>query len=200
MATQVAIISGRDRHTLTKWFGDLPIGLIAEHGAWLRPPNEEWSLIHTLRSEWQQEMQPVMELYVGRTAGSYIEQKDFSLAWHFRRADPELGLVRARELMSHLTFLASNTDLQVVEGDKVVEVRNAGIHKGAAALRWISLYQPDYILALGNDHTDEDMFRAVPSDAYTIKVGISPRSEARHHVPRINDARRLLQRLLAPAN
>ncbi|MDF7815821.1 bifunctional alpha,alpha-trehalose-phosphate synthase (UDP-forming)/trehalose-phosphatase [Hymenobacter sp. YC55] len=197
--TQVALVSGRDRHTLTEWFGHLPLGLIAEEGAWLRPPHQEWTLFHELRADWKQELRPVLDLYVVRASGSFIEEKEFSLVWHFRRVDPDLGRRRARELVSHLLFLAANSDLQVLEGDKMVEIRNAGIHKGAAAARWLSLYQPDFVLALGDDCTDEDMFRVLPPEAFTVKVGESARSQARYHVSRINDALELLRSLRSSA-
>jgi trehalose 6-phosphate synthase/phosphatase len=127
---QVVIISGRDRATLAKWLGELPVHFIAEHGVWLRPAGEEWSLFRELHAEWKDELRPVLEQYVRRTAGSFIEEKEYSLVWHYRRTDPELGVQRAGELARHLTFLASNTDLQVLEGNKIIEIKNAGINKG----------------------------------------------------------------------
>ena len=193
---RVVIISGRDRGTLEKWLGHLPLDFIAEHGVWLRTAGEDWSLFQELRADWKHDIRPVLDLYVSRTAGSFIEEKDYSLVWHYRRADTELGASRARELMSHLTFMASNTNLQVLEGNKVVEIKNAGINKGAAAARWVSTHQPNFILALGDDRTDEDTFRALPPDAYTVKVGSAPRSLARYHLPGTSEVRSLLRRLL----
>ena len=193
---RVVIISGRDRATLETWLGHLPLDFIAEHGVWLRSAGEDWALFQELRADWKRDIRPVLELYVSRTAGSFIEEKDFSLVWHFRRADAELGAGRARELTSHLTFLASNTELQVMEGNKVVEIKNAGINKGAATARWVSTVQPDFILALGDDRTDEDTFRALPPDAYSVKVGSASRSLARFHVAGTAEVRELLRSLL----
>ena len=193
---RVVIISGRDRKTLEAWLGHLALDFIAEHGVWLRSAGDEWSLFQELRADWKRDIRPILELYVSRTTGSFIEEKDFSLVWHYRRADADLGAGRARELTSHLTFMASNTDLQVMEGNKVVEIKNAGINKGTAAARWVSTYQPEFILAIGDDRTDEDTFRALPPDAYTVKVGGAPRSLARFHVPDIADVRFLLRSLL----
>ncbi|MBF9141603.1 bifunctional alpha,alpha-trehalose-phosphate synthase (UDP-forming)/trehalose-phosphatase [Hymenobacter properus] len=193
---RVVIISGRDRATLQEWLGHLPLDFIAEHGVWLRGQGEEWSLFQELRADWKQDIRPVLELYVSRTAGSFIEEKDYSLVWHYRRADAELGASRARELTSHLTFMASNTELQVMEGNKVVEIKTAGINKGTAAARTVSSYHPDFILAIGDDRTDEDTFRALPPDAYTLKVGSAPRSLARFHVDGPAAVRGLLRELL----
>ncbi|SHK67210.1 bifunctional alpha,alpha-trehalose-phosphate synthase (UDP-forming)/trehalose-phosphatase [Hymenobacter psychrotolerans] len=193
---RVVIISGRDRTTLEAWLGHLPVDFIAEHGVWLRAAGEEWQMFQTLNNEWKREIRPILELYVARTAGSFIEDKEYSLVWHYRRADVELGAVRARDLLNHLTFMTSNSDLQVMEGNKVIEIKTAGINKGTAAARWLATYQPQFTLAIGDDRTDEDTFRAMPPEAYTIKVGTDSRSLARFHVASTTDVRHLLRQLL----
>ena len=193
---RVVIISGRDRNTLEKWLGDLPVDFIAEHGVWVRAAGDDWSLFQAMRNDWKRELRPVLELYVARTAGSFIEEKDYSLVWHYRRVDADLGAVRARELLNHLAFMTSNTDLQVMEGNMVLEIKNAGINKGTAATRWLSQYNPDFILALGDDRTDEDTFRALPSDAFTVRVGSAPHSSARFHVGSPTEVRQLLRKLI----
>nr|GFB46797.1 alpha,alpha-trehalose-phosphate synthase [UDP-forming] 1-like [Tanacetum cinerariifolium] len=190
--TRVVIISGRDRTTLQNWLGDLPLDFIAEHGVWLRAAGEDWQLFQPLRNEWKREMRPVLELYVARTAGSFIEEKDYSLVWHYRRADADLGEVRAREMLSHLSFMTANTDLQVLEGNKVVEIKNAGLNKGTAAARWLERYTPAFALAMGDDRTDEDTFRAMPPEAYTVRVGTGARSLARYNLASPTEVRQLL--------
>lgn len=195
---RVVIISGRDRTTLSTWLGHLPIDFVAEHGVWLRKGDDDWSLFQELRADWKAEMKPMLDLYVRRTAGSFVEEKDYSLVWHYRRVDAELGATRARELMTHLTFMTSNTDLQVLEGNKVIEIKTAGINKGTAASRWLGGTggdAPDFILAIGDDRTDEDTFGALPPDAYTVKVGGAPRSKARYSVASSADVRQLLRSL-----
>jgi trehalose 6-phosphate synthase/phosphatase len=194
--TRVVIISGRDRTTLSTWLGDLPLDFIAEHGVWLRTAGEDWQLFQPLRNDWKRELRPVLELYVARTAGSFIEEKDYSLVWHYRRADADLGEVRAREMLSHLQFMTANTDLQVLEGNKVVEIKSAGINKGTAAARWLAQYQPGFVLALGDDRTDEDTFRAMPESAYTVRVGTGVRSLARFNLASPTEVRQLLRKLL----
>ncbi|SNS01215.1 bifunctional alpha,alpha-trehalose-phosphate synthase (UDP-forming)/trehalose-phosphatase [Hymenobacter mucosus] len=192
---QVVIISGRDRATLDKWLGHLPLEFVAEHGVWLRRAGEDWSQFQDMRAEWKREFRPILEQYVNRTAGSFIEEKDFSLVWHYRRADAELGAVRARDLLSHLAFITTNTDLQVLEGNKVLEVKPSGLNKGTAAQQWLGATPPDFILAIGDDRTDEDTFRALPPEAYTIKVGSTPRSFARYCVSSVAEVRQLLNML-----
>ncbi len=191
---RVVIISGRDRHTLEKWLGHLPVDLIAEHGVWLKRQEVKWEMILTLSNSWKREVRPIMEAYVNRTAGSFIEEKDFSLVWHYRRVPAGLGELRCRDLIHHLGYIASNINLQVMEGNKIVEIKNLEVNKGVAATRWLELYPSAFVIAIGDDRTDEDMFRLMPRDSYTVKVG-AQRSVAQFHLSSVKDVRNLLQTL-----
>jgi len=104
--------------------------------------------------------------------------------------------MRVREMVSHLGYLVSNTKLQILEGDKVVEVKNMEVNKGTAVTRWLEHYSPDFILAVGDDRTDEDIFSVIPEEAITIKVG-GRGSRARFNVQSCNDVRALLESLAA---
>lgn len=193
--TELVIISGRDKRTLERWFGGLGVGLVAEHGVWIKEQGREWEMIEPLRNDWKEEIRPVLESYVDTTPGSFTEEKDFSLVWHYRRTDPELGSVRAREIRDILLNLTANLDLQVLEGSKVIEVKNAGINKGHAALRWISRDEWDFILAIGDDWTDEDIFSVLPEGAYSIKVGLGP-SKAKFNLSSVGEVRSMLRELI----
>ena len=192
---EVVLISGRDKETLEKWFGGLNVGLVAEHGAWIKEKGGEWETIETLTSEWKEEVYPILESFVDRTPGSFIEEKEFSLVWHHRKANPGLGELRARELINNLSNTLANLDLQVLEGSKVVEVKNAGINKGHAALRWLSREEWDFILGMGDDWTDEDTFKVLPSTAWSIKVG-SGASAARFSLGSPDEAAALLTKMV----
>jgi len=192
---EVVIVSGRDKGTLDKWFGSLNVGLIAEHGVWIKEKGESWKMIEPLRIDWKEEIRPFLELYADRTPGSFIEEKEFSLVWHYRKADPELSLIRTRELIDDLVNLTANLNLQVLEGNKVVEVKNAGINKGRATLRWIAKEGWDFILAVGDDWTDEDIFEILAETAYSIKIGLGP-SKAKFNLESVTDVRLLLKGLV----
>jgi trehalose 6-phosphate synthase/phosphatase len=193
---EVVLVSGRDRAFLDKWFGVLPIGMVAEHGVWLKTRKSgEWEMIEPLSGEWKEEIAPIMELYADRTPGSFVEEKDFSLVWQYRRSDSRLGDLRARELVAHMEALTTNLNLQVLEGSKVVEVKNAGVNKGRATLRWVAEYKPDFILAVGDDWTDEDTFKALPEKAWTVKVGLSA-TAARYNLGAPSKVIALLHELL----
>jgi len=189
------IISGRDRPTLQSWLGDLPLNLIAEHGAWIKPKDEEWRLLKPLAMTWKDTLRPILQTYVDRLSGSLLEEKDYSLAWHYRLSDPELAQARAKELVDDLVQYTANFDVQVLEGKKVIEIRNAGVNKGAAAQHAAGIEAPDFILAMGDDQTDEDLFRAMPPEAFTIRVG-QMFSHARFSLRDQKEVRKLLAVLL----
>ncbi|MBC3538865.1 bifunctional alpha,alpha-trehalose-phosphate synthase (UDP-forming)/trehalose-phosphatase [Rufibacter sediminis] len=191
---RVVIVSGRDRKTLHKWLGHLPVDFIAEHGVWFKERSGDWEMFQTLSDAWKTEVRPILELHVSRTPGSFIEEKDFSLVWHYRKVDRALAELRARELSNYLLFLAANINLQVMEGDKIVEVKNVEVNKGVGSTRWMEQYPHDFILCIGDDRTDEDMFRVMPEDAFTIKVG-SERSLARFNLDNSKEVRKLLKSL-----
>lgn len=191
---EVVIVSGRDKGTLEKWFNNLNVGLIAEHGAWIREKGGKWETVEALKNDWKEEIRPILELYVDRTPDSFVEEKEFSLVWHYRRVDPELASVRARELKDILVHLTANLNLEALEGNKVIEIKNVGINKGRAALRWISKKNWNFILAIGDDWTDEDVFAVLPESAYSIKVGLSP-SQSKFSMESLMDVRSLLKEL-----
>ncbi|HNT22652.1 MAG TPA: trehalose-phosphatase, partial [Saprospiraceae bacterium] len=83
----------------------------------------------------------------------------------------------------------------VLEGDKVVEVKNIEVNKGIAAFRFISKNPEDLHLAIGDDWTDEDTFSVMPDEAITIKVGHAA-SKAKFHLDTVGDVREFLKRLM----
>ncbi len=177
----VVVASGRDRQTLEDWFGELAVGLIAEHGAWLKPAGQPWRLFKPFSRDWKRQLLPILEIYADRLPGAFVEEKEDSATWHYRLADPEQSGLLAAELTDHLINLTSKTDLQVFLGSKVVEIRHAGVDKGSAALEWLTKNDYDFVLAIGDDETDEDLFRVLPETAVSIRVGIAA-THAHHNL------------------
>lgn len=188
---QVVIISGRDKKTLHTWFEPYPVDLIAEHGVYLRKHNSNWKTIDDLDDSWKPAILELLEDYVNRTPGSFVEQKQYSLVWHYRKVELGLGEMRTRELTSHLKYLSTNKNLNILEGDMVVEVKVSQINKGSAAKSWIDKYKPDFILSMGDDWTDEDMFKVLPESAYSVKVG-SMHSAAKFSATDYKQVRKIL--------
>jgi trehalose 6-phosphate synthase/phosphatase len=185
----VVIISGRKHETLNHWFAHLKVDMIAEHGAWQKKNGTEWQTLPLLNGQWKQEIETILNTYTDRTPGSFIEDKSFSLVWHYRKVEEGLGELRANEIVNNLRVLAADKGLQIMPGNKVIEFRNLEVNKGKAALNWLNDH--DFILAMGDDHTDEDIFKALPSNAITIKVG-SNLSEAKFYLNDHSEVRKLL--------
>ncbi|HSH20169.1 MAG TPA: bifunctional alpha,alpha-trehalose-phosphate synthase (UDP-forming)/trehalose-phosphatase, partial [Draconibacterium sp.] len=190
----VTIISGRDRNTLGNWLGNHKVNLICEHGVWLKNYGEDWQMIDNINSDWKPLIRPILETYVDRTPGTFIEEKNYSLVWHFRKAEPDQGDLRANELKDELRNMIANHNLEIMEGNKVIEVKAGGINKGIAANRFLKDQEFDFILAIGDDWTDEYMFRELPESAITIKVGLK-NTAADYKVESVASVRVLLKSL-----
>lgn len=166
----VVIISGRDQQTLDEWLGFLPIDMVAEHGSYIKQQGL-WRRDILDDGSWKQIVSPVLIDFVTRCPGSFIEEKSHSLAWHYRSAESETGFVRSRELINTLENLLPY-QLRVIDGNCVVEIKSTETDKGKVA-KQLSLARPyDFVLAIGDDRTDEDMFSALTlENQYTVKVG-----------------------------
>ncbi len=190
----VTIISGRDRDTLEGWLGHHQVNLIVEHGVWLKNLGEDWQMLDNINSHWKPDIRPLLESFVDRTPGTFIEEKNYSLVWHYRRAEPEQGDLRANELKEELLTLTANHNLEIMEGNKVIEVKAGGVNKGLAAMRFLKDQQFDCIVAIGDDWTDEYMFRELPKSAITIKVGLK-NTEADYKLESVSSVREFLKSL-----
>ena len=193
--TDFVIVSGRDRETFEHWFNHKSYSLITDHGVWLKDKNEDWKMLERLKTDWMDNILPILESFVDRTPGTFIEKKKYSLAWHYRKADPELAMKRAMELNTVLTSMTSNNDLKVLKGNKVMEIKSSSVNKGRATSRWLTKGQYDFIFAIGDDWTDEYMFDELPNKAYTVKVG-SKKTKARYYVKDTENVRELLSRFV----
>jgi trehalose 6-phosphate synthase/phosphatase len=191
---KIVLISGRDRVTFGSWFGDKNYTLIVEHGMWTKEPACNWAQTEQVNDEWKKIIHPTLEFYVDRTPGTFIEEKNYSLVWHYRKSDPVQGNLRAIELKDELTSLIANYNLEILEGNKVIEIKNSGINKGRAAVSKIADSEYDFILGIGDDYTDENLFEELPERAVTIKVGLA-NTQAKYSVESFTEVRNLLRKL-----
>ena len=168
----------------------------------MRPAAREWELAPAghRRAEWKARVLPVLEHFVDRTPGSFIEEKEFALVWHYRLADPEFGEWLANELVATLDEMLAETELHAIRGQKTVEVRlvvgeqgRDGGPPGGPARR-----DADFRLAIGDDRTDEDLFERLRGEAWTVRVGEGP-SSARYSLPGPPEVRAVLERVLEVA-
>jgi trehalose 6-phosphate synthase/phosphatase len=191
---RVHVVSGRRRETLDRWLGQLPIGLHAEHGYWSRMSRgDPWVAPHDVSTSWHKRVARILEEATAATPGALVEAKTASLAWHWRMAEPELGDQRAKELWRRLQEQIGDEPLELLGGEKVIEVRPRGVNKGRVVERVLAGADRPLptMAAMGDDGTDDDMFRTLPPEAITISVGFRA-STARYRVARPRGARGLL--------
>jgi trehalose 6-phosphate synthase/phosphatase len=189
--TDVTIISGRDSSSLEQWFGNLEINLVSEHGAGIRLKNKEWEYYLDIDQSWKPIIMPMLEKFSQRSPGAFIEEKKHTLVWHYRTVDPELGFIRSRELLDNLHHMVRNSQLHIIDGNKVIEIRVSGIDKGVVAKKFLEENDYDFAIAIGDDKTDEDMFRVLADRAYTVKIGPG-HTLAQYHLTDQRDVLRLL--------
>ena len=177
ISNTVVIISGRDRVFIENQFSDINVILLAEHGFFIKYPGGEWrsNVDLELDLSWKEKIFPILNDYAERCSGSMVEEKTASIAWHFRNAEEVTASLRVNELRDDLTeILHHDPRLLLLEGDKVMEVKSVLYDKGTAAAGFIGGGKYDFILAIGDDNTDEDLFQVIPQKGITIKVGDKP--------------------------
>eukprot|EP00929_Paragymnodinium_shiwhaense_P113217 TRINITY_DN8147_c0_g2_i1.p1 TRINITY_DN8147_c0_g2~~TRINITY_DN8147_c0_g2_i1.p1 ORF type:complete len:1190 (+),score=229.25 TRINITY_DN8147_c0_g2_i1:170-3739(+) len=167
----VVILSGRNREMMEDWFGPIDnLGLAAERGFYYKLPvvtGQHWHcMVQEPDNTWKSYAFEIMRQFVKRTQGSFIENKGSALVWQYRAADQHFGSWQAKELSCHLKELLFGFDVDVNEGKGYVEVKLRGIDKGRAAQKVLhkvgSVFgDADFILCIGDDRSDEDMFEAI---------------------------------------
>ncbi len=170
----IVILSGRSKEDLQKWIGDMPVSLTAENGSWLREFGSEcWTQLKPLTGEWKKDILPILETYTDRLPGASIREKEYSISWHYHKSDIEQSSFLAKELYDHLVNITATIDIQVFHGSKVLEISSSGINKGDLARHWLNNRNYDFILAIGAGWSDELLFRSLPGNAWSVKVGMT---------------------------
>jgi trehalose 6-phosphate synthase/phosphatase len=199
---EVWIISGRDQKFLDEWLGHISdLGFSAEHGSFIRYPRDgKWeNVIADMDMSWRDEATKTFQRYTDQTkgnsfsrrskwpelttTGSWIETKKMALTWHYRLADPEHGASQARECKRELEQTVTKAyDVEVMTGKANLEVRPRFINKGEITRRLIAAGEDwGFVFCVGDDVTDEDMFRAIrqsnlpPEHGFSVAVGAGSR-------------------------
>lgn len=197
--TDVIVVSGRDKAFLEHSLAGIGAGLVAEHGAWIREKGRTWRKGAKRGGAWKPKLKPLFLRYAERIPGAFVEEKDFALVWHYRGAERGPAKLAAQELKDQLLALTANIDVHVLQGNKTVEARIAGVNKGTAGLRFLARKSHDFILAIGDDTTDEDLFAVLPETAWSIRVGMGA-TLARYSIAGVAEVLELLGELSIPKN
>jgi trehalose 6-phosphate synthase/phosphatase len=191
--TTVAIVSGRSQRDLERWFGHLPVYLVAEHGALIRKPGRTWRQIIEPSLEWMGVIKPALEKHAALAPGAFVETKAYSLVWHYRNATPYSAQKNIAVLKTALKPFLRHYGLKLFSGNKILEIKDPTITKGKI-IKELMNKPYDFMLAIGDDFTDEDMFKALPKRAFTIKVGPG-KTRARYRVANTKSVQTLITNL-----
>ncbi|MDB5183573.1 MAG: hypothetical protein JWO07_254, partial [Candidatus Saccharibacteria bacterium] len=190
---EVVVISGRSGDDLDEWFGKLPIHLVAEHGASTKLVGGKWRMKGSKDEVWKQLLVPVLEKYAHLTPHAKVEVKAHSLVWHYRSSPPYYAQKYSVIIRQALRPILKGYGLEVIKGNKVLEIKNPDITKGKAVESMLR-HKHDFIIAIGDDATDEDLFKAIPDDGYSVKVGRGI-TAAKYRVSNHQAVLRLLEKL-----
>jgi trehalose 6-phosphate synthase/phosphatase len=190
---KVVIISGRSKNDLENWFGKLPIALAAEHGALIRESGHGWHQVVNASTYWKAILKPILEKYARLTPGAFVEEKETSLVWHHRKASPYYAQKNIVVLRRALTREIKKFGVRIYSGNKILEIKSPDANKGAAIQRWLDKHY-DFVMAIGDDYTDEDMFTVLEKGAYSVKVGRG-KTRAGYRLNSVADAIGLLEQM-----
>lgn len=176
----IDIVSGRSREFLDQQFlfSNNSFGFAAEHGAFFKAlgdPNWKSRISSDIES-WYSEAEMAMKAYADRVPFSFIEKKAAALVWHYRMSPPDFANFQAKKLDDELQVGLANQPVSVTIGSKIVEAKAIECNKGNF-VRWL-MEQADkdsFFICIGDDRTDEDMFKVIQELPETrgiaIKVG-----------------------------
>jgi trehalose 6-phosphate phosphatase len=167
----LALVSGRTIGEIDNFFAPLQLVAIGGHGAEMRPVSGGPVIAGRagpIDAEFKERLNEIAE----RHPGVLVEDKGYSLALHYRKAPRQgVGLIHD---VKHAHEAWGDQSIELLTGKAVLELKFAGFNKGTA-VRQLMTYPPfagRRPVFVGDDHTDEDAFKAMPEfDGLSMSVG-----------------------------
>lgn len=174
----VAIVTGRSRKDALVHLGFTPHYLVGNHGAEGLPGmSGHGEDFIRLCQGWKEQLEDLLPAMTAN--GIYLEEKGETMSLHYRQtADP----LRAHELI--LGAIARLTPLPRRVSGKFVEnlAPQAAANKGMALLALMKHHGSPRAIFMGDDVTDEDVFRLNDPAVFGILVGKNKESAARFYL------------------
>ncbi|MBI3857836.1 MAG: trehalose-phosphatase [Planctomycetes bacterium] len=168
-----AVLSGRSRESLERMMAGITgLHLIAEHGGWTKGTGA-WQSGDTGEKGAIEEIARQLDRIAARTRGCLIERKTWSVALHLRAIRASEKAETLIEALATIgPWLEAHPGFERIDGAETVEVRPVQ-HRKSTAVPWLRDHAgPDTrLLALGDDLTDEDLFRALGVGDEAVIVG-----------------------------
>ena len=209
----VYIVAGKGAKQLDVWFEGIPnLGLSAEHGYLYKvKAKDQWKkIVDKYDTSWRKICTNIIGPYTDRCEGSTLEIKESSIVWQYSECDQELGKAFASVITSELQVALKNKEVKIINGKGFVEVITLGIDKGYFVSYIIKekirqKKAPDFILCIGDDASDEKMFKFLnkkkkeikgfnhAANLISITVGKKP-SEAQYYVNNTKEVQDLIKK------
>jgi len=191
---RVAVVSGRSMSDIASRVGLDGAWVVGSHGAeMIDPRGAHVRLVEDQRARRALDDFVEHAVALARPLAALVEDKGLSIAVHVRGiGEPAksrlLGTLRTR-------VPRGQVPIEIVEGIEVFEVRARGVDKGLAARSLLAQWGRLQVVAIGDDTTDEDLFReALSCGGVSVKVGPRP-SMAKRRLADAAGVERLLQLL-----
>lgn len=192
----IILISGRDKEHLDAQWQNVPITLVAEHGGYYRNPSEAWQNVFSFRTDWVPKILSALNALSFQYEGTFVELKNYSVAWHYGAIKDKITADDKRQILAAIRSLPERKYFDIYDGEFTIELRTIGVDKGSFISHWASHKSYDFIMALGDGLTDEDMFKILGKDAYSIKIGRSNNSSANYHLKDQTEVAPFLQMII----
>jgi trehalose 6-phosphate synthase/phosphatase len=165
----VYIVSGKAKINLETWFKSIPkLGLAPEYGLIYKECRNEENTYKKIKEiknmTWKDAALKIVSDFTKKTEGSRLENKENSIVWNFKDCDPYFGRVTSNILERYLSNIFLNNEIEIVSGRDYIEIKPINDNKGYF-IHYILNEEikkgnvPDLILAIGDDTSDEEMFK-----------------------------------------
>lgn len=158
---------------------------------------------------WRDSIRPLFQYYTDRTPGSFIEEKEINLTWHYRNTDPEFGNWQAAELHVNLEKILSHMAVKILPGNKTLELHPTSVDKSVAVKsilyglsqmnledEHVTLDAPPFILCIGDVRSNEGLFNLLGSLPLTLTCTVGRReAEAKYYLDNVAEVSRLIDQI-----
>jgi trehalose 6-phosphate phosphatase len=190
----LALVSGRRISTLDMLFAPLKLPAAGLHGVERRKADGTIQGASFVDSQLDR-ARAAMKIFVDAHPGTLLEDKDRTIALHYRMA-PQFEQTARESVLGIAKQLGSNYHIQ--GGKMLFEIKPRGFSKATAIQAFMkeSPFNGRRPVFAGDDCTDQDGFGMVEAHG-GISIGVGDRVQGQFYLPDVAAVRAWLQRIVA---